>query len=188
MGGFLSRAVPSDYAVSAELREVVAEEKWLDLLGKPGDARVVDVNLGKIPYDDRALGFRFKLDYCPTQPKQSPVLLLFPNLNDVTRQVLDTTQYGSFAALDKELNARLDASKIDSTPIVGHISSLKLAIASGEHVFRIWNITGNVYLYWLRVLNMYQRLPFCKSAALTCNAGTIPVAFPRCRCTMCPCW
>ena len=158
MGAFLSRNTPqSTYAACADMREVVAEDKWMDLLGRPGDLRVVDVNLAKLPYDDRALGFRFKLQYCGEQPAGCSVLLLFPNLNDASRQVLDTAHYqSSYAALDKEINARLEASKIDSAPTVGHVSSLKLAVISGQHVFRIWNITGNVYLYWLRKLHIYN--------------------------------
>ena len=92
MGAFLSRSAQhSTYAACADMREVVAEDKWQDLLTRPGDLRVVDVNLGKVPYDDRVLGFRFKLEYCGEQPRGCSVLLLFPNLNDVTRQVPKVT-------------------------------------------------------------------------------------------------
>lgn len=147
----------SIYRVSEDLREVITNDRWLELLGKTGDSRLVDVNLAKIPFDDRTLGFCFKMEYCGQQPPGANVILMFPNLNESGKRTLDTGDYRrSFAALDREINARLEQSKIDAKPVLGKLSSLKLAIACGEHVFRIWNITGNIYVYWMRTLHIYN--------------------------------
>jgi hypothetical protein len=167
MGALLSRTREGPYAVSADMQEVIAENKWMDLLGRREDARVIDVDLASVPYDDRALGFRFKLEYCPRQPSGvSRVAILFPNLkgsgSDETRVLYTDAYSGSYASLDAAINERLRGSIIDSVPVRGALSSLKLAVCSGDHVFRIWNVTGNIYMCWLRVLHIFNTSGVCQ--------------------------
>jgi hypothetical protein len=141
---------PSPFCISDDMREVVAQNQWMQLLQEDDDDRVVDVDLAHPPFDDRQLGYRFKQEFSPFQPSNGEILILFPNVKSQERRKLWTSSYSSsYARLDAEINARLSETVlVDPVLTKGQIGSLKLAVVSGNTMFRIWNITGKVYVYW----------------------------------------
>lgn len=155
----MGNAAPSPFCVSEDMREVVAQNQWAQLLAENGDDRVVDVDLSHAPFDDRELGYRFKQEFSPSQPSNGEILLLFPNAKAQDRRKLWTGSYASsYAKLDAEINARLSETVLaDAVLQKGSIGSLKLAVVSGNTVFRMWNVTGKIYIYWWARMHRFNR-------------------------------
>lgn len=81
-------------------------------------------------------------------PNQN-IVVVFPNMVDVNKQVLRCDDYRDHASFNKELNARLSDS-IEHTPEGGYT---KMAVCYGQHVFICDGITGNAYIVWAEYVN-----------------------------------
>jgi hypothetical protein len=148
----------SSFRVSQNIVDnVLKTNSWRELLQKETDSLVVDVDLRKEPFDSTTLNESLKWvwseDVCKGQ------VILFPNTNNDSEKVLETDKYNDFADLDKKIDSALRNTKIEHGQMGKQtVGSLKMAIASGDHIYRIWGVLNehNYYLYQMSTFNRYN--------------------------------
>lgn len=158
---------------------VISHGQWRDFLDIDiNDAKnIVDIDLRQKPSDSTTFNHHCK--WCWSDQLVPDVYLFFPNTND--HQMVCTNDFSSFSALDKRIERALKNTKIQHEALSQHsINGLKLAIACGDHIFRVWGVRQEhtYYLYMMEVFTRscsdgYVHDPLNKVPALVEMDGTL---------------
>lgn len=117
---------------------------------------VVDIELRQQPVDSTVLHHCFQL--CWSDEIVPDIYLFFPNTADKTNdQVICTNTFSTFSALDKRIEHALKNTKIRHDALTcRNMGGLKMAVATGEHVFRVWGVQQE-HTYYLYMLEVFTR-------------------------------
>ena len=149
----MGNKVSSPFNPDQDLVEEIREDKYYELLARNADQTVVDVNLATSEYDVGAdMSNMWRHEYTillnNEVPDTSYLILLFPNHPDVSKQVLYTNKYRTLYKLDREINARINASRSRT-----EAGDLKLAVVCGKQVYRMQGLDGTAYIVWATRVN-----------------------------------
>lgn len=133
-----AESIRSEFDACRALLEIVRRNEFGNLLARPTDSRVVDVDLGGTKKrNDFAHQYIVELVSSIPSRSQCNIVILFPQHPVHGKRAMHSANYRTHSALNNELNDRLRESQHSSFSII-----------CGERFYRICNAKSTMYLAW----------------------------------------
>lgn len=139
-------------ALCDEITEHLNDGRYLQLIRQNGLVKQVDFAHEVVRESFNTCPYEFYW-HSEIPSGANKLVCLFPNHKDRTNErkhVLHVNKFWSLSSLNKQINARFEAS-LDHTD--GGGGSIKFAVCYGKHVYICSGIKGTIYLFWARYVN-----------------------------------